>query len=355
MNKDLWNQDWIHKSFFHNQGWRRGVSVKNIVVCYPVEPKHLEWLQKAAPGCNIINAGQEGIGKAIFEADIFVGHAKVPVDWDGVVAQGRLKFIQSSAAGLDHCLVPSVIGSEIIVCSASGLFADQVAEQTMALLLGVLRGLPIFFQQTLRKEYIRRPTGDLTGKRVGIIGLGGNGRRLVEILQPFRVEIEATDYFPVKQPEGVKRLLPHTGLIEVAKRSDVLILALPLNAGTMHVVDATVFNAMPRGSYLINVARGQVVRETDLIAALQSGQLAGAGLDVAEVEPLPEDSPLWELPNVIITPHVGAQAAKRVDDSTRLACENLKRYLHNETLLNRVEKNLGFPHPDVLAMNQGFR
>ncbi len=111
---------------------------------------------------------------------------------------------------------------------------------------------------------------------------------------------------------------------------------------------------MPRGSYLINVARGQVVDEEALIEALRSHHLAGAGLDVAEIEPLPAESPLWTMKNVLLTPHVGAQAARRVDDSTRLACENLRRYLSGQPLMNRVDKRLGFPHPDLLARNMGF-
>ena len=320
----------------------------NIVLCYPIENRHFEQLQAAAPHCHLINAGQENIAEAVHEADIFVGHAKVPVDWDRVVQQGRLKLIQSSAAGLDHCLVPSVIASPITVCSASGLFANQVAEQTMALLLGLLRGLPIFFRQMNQKEYVRRPTDDLHGKRIGIIGLGGNGRRLVEILAPYQTAIHAVDFFPVRKPDAVEFLGGPDSLLDVAARSEILILTLPLNQHTHHWIDAKVFAAMPAGSYVINVARGQVVNETDLIAALQSSHLRGAGLDVAEIEPLPPTSPLWDLPNVIITPHVGAQAASRVDDSTRLACENLKRYFQGDWLFNQVDKRLGFPHPDVL-------
>jgi D-3-phosphoglycerate dehydrogenase len=323
--------------------------VTNIVVCYPVLEKHLTWLQNAAPKARVINAGQEGIGKAIFDADIFVGHAKVPVDWDSVVRQGRLKFIQSSAAGLDHCLVPSVIASEITVCSASGLFADQVAEQTLALLLGLLRGLPIFFRQSLEKDFIRRPTGDLHGKRIGIVGLGGNGRRLAQVLAPFRTEISAVDYYPVNKPPEINDLWGPERLLDLAARSEILILAVPLNSQTYRFVNRKVFEAMPKGSYFINVARGSCVDESALIAALQSGHLAGAGLDVTDVEPLPPESLLWTLPNIIITPHVGAQAAKRVDDSTKLACANLRRWFADEPLLNIVDKELGFPHPDVQA------
>jgi D-3-phosphoglycerate dehydrogenase len=329
--------------------------MKQLVVCYPTEPKHLQAIEQAAPGYRILEATQETIPDRIHEADIFVGHAKVPVDWDRVVAKGRLTFIQSSAAGLDHCLAPSVIASPIVVCSASGLFADQVAEQTLALLLGLLRGIPIFYRQQQQHEFVRRPTDDLHRKRVGIVGLGGNGRRLAEVLAPFRVQLRATDFFPVDKPPQVDQLLPHTALQELAAWSQILILSLPLNASTRNSINRSVFERMPRGSILINVARGQCVCEPDLVAALQSGHLAGAGVDVTAVEPLPHDSPLWDMPNVLITPHVGAQSIPRYDDSTRLICENLRRYLSGEPLYNIVDKRLGFPQPSVLYSTRAER
>lgn len=328
----------------------------NIVLCYPVEEYHLRLFQGCFPEANFINAGQEQVAKRLLEADIFVGHAKVPVPWDEAVSNGRLRLILSSAAGLDHCLVPSVIDSDgITVCSASGLFANQVGEQTLALLLGLLRGLPTFFNQKLSREFIRRPTDDLHGKKVGIVGMGGNGRRLVQLLAPFQCDICATDHYPVRKPPEVDELLASDQLQEVAARSDVLILCLPLNASTHQIVNRQIIRAMPRGSYLINVARGQVVDEPELISALEDGHLAGAGLDVTYTEPLPVDSDLWSLPNVIITPHVGAQARSRVDDSTALAIENLQRYFTGRQLINIVEKALGFPHPDVMAINQDFQ
>jgi D-3-phosphoglycerate dehydrogenase len=305
-------------------------------------------MQLAAPDCQFIEATQETIPHKIFDADVFVGHAKVPVDWDRVVAQGRLQFIQSSAAGLDHCLADSVIESPITVCSASGLFANQVAEQTLALLLGLLRGIPIFYRQWQKREFVRRPTDDLHGKRVGIVGMGGNGRRLVEVLRPFSVSIRATDFFPFRKPEGLEELWPHTKLKELAAWSDILILTLPLNTSTRGIVDRSILGAMPQGSYLINVARGGCVKEPDLCDLIAIGHLRGVGLDVTEVEPLPETSPLWSFPNVLITPHVGAQASKRTDDTCELICENLQRYFAKKPLFNVVDKRLGFPHPDVL-------
>ncbi|AMV30725.1 Glycerate dehydrogenase [Pirellula sp. SH-Sr6A] len=332
-------------SFLKNEIWR---NVKSLVYCFPTQPHHVDWMRAAAPNCEFIEATQETIPERIMDAEIFVGHAKVPVDWDRVVEQGKLRFIQSSAAGLDHCLAPSVIESDIVVCSASGLFADQVAEQTLALLLGLLRGIPIFYRQWQRKEFVRRPTDDLHGKRVGIVGMGGNGRRLVDVLAPFRVTMRATDFFPDRKPAALEELWPHTRLEELAAWSEILILTLPLNASTRGVVDKTILRAMPKGSYLVNVARGACVKESDLCEALADGHLAGAGLDVTQVEPLPETSPLWGFDNVLITPHVGAQAGTRTDDTTRLICENLQRYFAGQDLYNIVDKRLGFPHPSVL-------
>jgi len=315
-----------------------------IVLGYPVEDRHIRQVQAIAPDAQIVAAAQPAIPEAVLDADIFCGHAKErPVPWDQVVARGRLQWIQSSAAGMDHCLTPEVVGSSIVVTSASGLFADQVAEQTLALLLGLLRGLPVFFRAAARKEFIRRPTADLHGTTVGIAGFGGNGRRLAELLTHFRTRIWATDYFPVERPEYVERLLPPEQLPELLAACDILILCVPLTDQTRGMIDGPALALMPPGAVLINVARGPVVVESALVAALDAGHLSGAGLDVTEQEPLPPTSRLWDLPNVLITPHVGAQSRTRYDDATNLFCENLRRFLRGQELVNRVDKTLGFP------------
>ena len=319
-----------------------------IVLCYPVLPQHVAQIQAAAPDCEVVDAGQERIDELLPTADIFIGHAKVPVDWERVLRQGRLRWIQSSAAGLDHCLVPGVIDSEIVVCSASGLFAPQVAEQTMTLLFDLLRSQGRFWRAADRHEFIRLPTDDLRRKRIGIVGLGGNGRQIAKVLKPFDVSIEATDYFRFEPPAEVDRLRPADQVDAMLAEVDIAILALPLNAATRGMFNAARFAKMKPGSYFVNVARGQVVIESDLIEALDSGHLRGAGVDVTEVEPLPDDSPLWDRENVIITPHVGAQSHWRVDDTTNLVCENLRRFFRDQPLFNRVDKQLGFPSPEVV-------
>jgi D-3-phosphoglycerate dehydrogenase len=319
---------------------------KRLVLCYPVEPRHIAQISAIARGFDVIDAGQERVAEELPSADLFCGHAKVPVPWDDVVRRGRLRWIQSSAAGLDHCLVPSVVNSDIIVTSASGVLADQVADHTVALLTGILRSLPTFFRAQQKREFVRRPTRDLHRARIGIIGLGRNGRRLAEVLSVFRTTILATDWFPVNKPPHVAELLPADAVDDILPRVDILILAAPLTEHTRGMINARRLALLPQGAILINVARGPLVVEADLVAALRSGHLGGAGLDVTEIEPLPPESQLWDLPNVIITPHVGGQAATRIDDMTSFFCDNLARYLAGQPLRNLVDKRLGFPLPD---------
>ncbi len=315
-----------------------------IVLCYPVEKEHIRQIQAAIPDAEIVDAGQERIAEALFEADIFCGHAKVPVDWDGVVRQGRLRWIQSSAAGMDHCLVPSVIASDVIVTSASGVLADQVAEHTIALVTAWCRRLPAFFLAQQQRDFTRLPTRDLHRSTVGIVGFGGVGRRLARLLSMFRTRILATDMFPIDKPDYVESLWPTEYLDKLLSESDIVVLALPLNNMTRRIINAEALARMKRSSLLVNVARGPLVVTGDLIEALQGGTIAGAVLDVTDPEPLPADNPLWEMPNVTITPHVGGQSATRQDDITRLVCANLDRWQRGQPLINYLsDKQLGFP------------
>jgi D-3-phosphoglycerate dehydrogenase len=315
-----------------------------IVLCYVTKPCHLQQIAGVMPEAEIVDASQEQIAAEIFSADIFCGHAKVPIDWDGVVRQGRLQWIQSSAAGMDHCLVPSVIESEILVTSASGALADQVAEHTIALMTAWTRSLPTFLRAQQKKEFVRRPTRDLTRSTVGIVGLGGVGRRLSRLLSAFETRILAVDMFPTDKPDWVESLWPDERLDEVLPLVDFLVLSVPLNPTTRGMIDAAAMTKMKPGAVLVNVARGPLVVEGDLVAALESGHLAGAVMDVTEQEPLPVSSKLWDLPQAIITPHVGGQAAWRNDKITDLFCQNLVRWKQGRPLINFLaNKGLGFP------------
>jgi D-3-phosphoglycerate dehydrogenase len=206
--------------------------------------------------------------------------------------------------------------------------------------------LPVFFRAQQAKEFIRRPTRDLHHSTVGIVGFGGVGRRLARLLSVFKTRILATDMFPVDRPEYVEALWPPDRLDDLLGASDIVVLALPLNQTTRGMIGAAALGKMKSGALLANVARGPLVVTEDLVDALEGGALAGAVVDVTDPEPLPENSPLWDLPNVIITPHVGGQSARRIDDMTRLFCRNLRRWTAGEPLINYLaDKHLGFPIP----------
>jgi phosphoglycerate dehydrogenase-like enzyme len=316
-----------------------------IVLCYPVEPRHVAQIQSVAPDCEIVDAGQERVAEELPGADLFCGHPKVPVPWERVVREGRLRWIQSSAAGLDHCLVPPVVASGITVTSASGVLADQVAEHAVGLAIACTRRFPLFLDQWARREFVRRPTVDLTGATVGIVGLGGNGRRLVEVLAPFKTRIVATDYFPVRKPAAVDVLAPPDGLADLLPEIDILFLCAPLTDRTRRMIDAAALARMKRGAIIVNVARGALVDEDALVDALESGHLDSAALDVTPDEPPRPESRLWTAPRLVVTPHVGGQSKHRIDAMTDFFCDNLRRSRQGGVLRNLVDKRLGFPEP----------
>ncbi len=317
-----------------------------IVLCFPASDSQVQHIAAAAGPWDVIVSNQEQVGTDILGAEIFCGHAKHrQVDWGEVVRAGNLKWIQSTAAGLDHCLAPEVIRSEIVVSGCSGMFANQVAEQAMSLLFGLIRNLPDFFRAQQKKSYVRLPTDNLHGKAVGILGFGGIGQRIAQILGDIPRWIMATDKFHDAVASSHVDVLPAEKSLDLCRASDVVISTLPLTADTHQLLGREHFQAMPSGGYLINVGRGSVVNHSDLVQALRDEHLAGAGLDVADPEPLPADHPLWEMDNVIITPHVGAQSPLRVPLTVGLICENLRRYQQGLRLVNQVDKALGFPRP----------
>ena len=177
-----------------------------------------------------------------------------------------------------------------------------------------------------------------------IVGFGGVGRRIAEVLRAFRPRLLATDMFPVDRPDWVERLLAADRLDELLPEAQILILSAPLTATTRGMIDRRRIGLLPKGAILINVARGPIVVEKDLVEALTNGHLYGAGLDVTEVEPLSPESKLWELPNLVLTPHVGGQSERRAEQITDFFCQNLESYQAGQPLLNLVDKQLGFPH-----------
>ena len=328
----------------------------NLVVCFkdtPVEDVHIDRIRSAWPEMDIINVGQKDVANALFEADFFCGHAKVPVDWKKVVLNRRLQWIQSSAAGMDWCLVPAVVDSDIAITTASGVLADQVAEHTLALILAWMRSIPTCLHDQHAppspnyRQFVRCPTHDLTGATVGIVGFGGVGRRIAEILVPFQTTILATDLYPLDKPAHVAKLWTADRLDDMLRHSDIVILALPLNAQTRGMFNIERFWQMKPNALFVNIARGEIVATDDLVRALNEDQIAGAVLDVTAPEPLPAQHPLWDFfPNVIISPHIAGQSKRRFDDVVDIFIANIHRRKSGQQMINNLshkEKHLGFP------------
>jgi phosphoglycerate dehydrogenase-like enzyme len=315
-----------------------------IVLCYPAEEKHVRQVAAAMPGAEIVNVGQDRVADELFEADIFCGQTTGPVDWDGLIRKGRLRWIQSSCVGVDHFMVPSVIESDIAVTTASGISADQVAEHAVAMMAAWARGLPMYFRKQQKKEFVRGPTHNVTGSVVGIVGFGAVGRRVADLLTPFRTRLFAVDLFPIDPPRQVESLWPADRFADLLPLADYLVLAVPLTDMTRHIIDAAALAQMKPEALLVNVARGPLVVHDDLVAALRLGCPGGAALDVTDPEPLPANSPLWEMPNVIITPHAGVLAPWQIDRITDIFCRNLHRWQSGQPLINYLaDKRLGFP------------
>lgn len=332
---------------------------KNLVVCFrsePVEERLIRRIAAAWPEVEIINVGQPDIAAALLEADYFCGHAKVPVDWPRIVAQKRLRWIQSSAAGMDWCLVPETIESDITITTAAGVLSDQVAEHGLALILAWGRNLRSFVcdqfveaNNPTYRRFKRKPTLDLVEKTVGIVGFGGVGRRFSEVVAPFARRIVAVDLYPQNRPPQVAELWSADRLDDLLAVSDVVFLSLPLNSETRGIFNADRLAKMKPGALLANLARGPLVETDALIAALESGRLGGAAMDVTSPEPLPPENPLWSFDNVLITPHVAGQIRWRFDDICDIFTENVRRFKAGEPLINRLcprGKKLGFPLRD---------
>ena len=183
----------------------------------------------------------------------------------------------------------------------------------------------------------------------GIVGLGGIGRRYAERARGFEMRILAADIQVGEKPDCVDELWAINRLDELLGEADVVFIACPHTPETDKLIDGRALGLMKRTAFLVNTARGNIVDQAALIQALEDGQIAGAGLDVFEQEPLPEDSPLWDLENAIITTHAGGSSSYRQRRLADFFCENLERYLAGKSLLNEVDKSIGYPRLDKRA------
>lgn len=272
------------------------------------------------------------------DAEVIVGFRPLR---EGATRAKRLRWVHSMGAGVEN-LSRDVAGTDIIVTN-SHAHGDVIAEHVMALLLAHSRRLAVAITRQVEGRWAREGAVGtvLRGKTMSIVGLGAIGTELARRAAAFGMRVWGVRRSGTAVP-GVDRVVAPAALDEVLRAADVLAITLPLTPETHGLIGAREIGLLPDGAFLINVGRGGIVDEAALAAAIESGHLAGAGLDVFEQEPLPPASPLWRLPGVIITPHVGGSSPGFLERAVPFFCENLRRYLMGEPLLNRVDVTRGY-------------
>lgn len=273
----------------------------------------------------------------------------------------NLRWVQGHWAGVNNLVDTAVWDSDVLLTTTSGIHAPNIGQYVMAQMLAWANRVPRWLRTQQGGQW---PQGrrdmfvpdELAGRTLGIVGYGSIGREVARLARAFNMTIlvtkrdarhvEDTGYtLPgFGDPAGnlPTRIYPAEALRSVLAQCDYVVITLPLTPRTRHLFDESLFQGMKPSAYVINVGRGPVIDERALIKALQRGWIAGAGLDVFEKEPLPDDSPLWDMQNVILTPHVSGMTAQYDERAVELFVANLRRYLGGETLINLVDREEGY-------------
>lgn len=272
-----------------------------------------------------------------------------------------LSWIQVPFAGVDGLICSPIWKTDVIITNASGIHATPIAERALAMMLAFRARLPELWQYQQNREWpgdkrAEFSNPDLRGSTLGIVGYGAIGGELARLAQALGMRVLALNRSGTRRPlEGYlpsdvgdpevripEKVYAADDLHTMLAECDHVVLLLPLTPVTRGVMDAAAFARMKPSAYFYNYGRGALVDEAALIEVLQTGHIAGAGLDVFAQEPLPEDSPLWEMPNVIISPHIGGLSENYYDRAAQLFAENLRRYVQGQPLLNVVDRQLGY-------------
>ena len=276
---------------------------------------------------------------AFFSGDIFPVHSRQ--FFAAARKAARLKWLHVFNAGVDHPIYTEMLERGVRLTTSAGSTAGPIAQTAIMGLLALARGFPrwLVAQRHHRWDPERKTLPrDLRGQTAIVLGLGKIGSEIARLARALGLNAIGVRRGPRRAEDTVDELHQPTALSDLLPRCDWLIIACPLTPETRGLVDADLIARLPRGAHIINVARGEIVAEQALIEALRSGHLAGAYLDVFETEPLPPESPLWDMPNVLVTPHNAGAAAGNDERILEIFLDNLGRWHRGEALVNEVEK-----------------
>jgi phosphoglycerate dehydrogenase-like enzyme len=311
-----------------------------ILVSQAVEARWSRELDRAAPGIErrVLRPGEplpelSGVEIYYFSGDVYPDHAREAAI--AALKAADLRWMHSFSAGVDDPFFRTLQDRGVRLTTSSGAQAVPIAQTVLMYLLALSRDLRGWLDDQAVQRWAPRSIRDLQGLTLGVVGLGPIGLEVARLGAAFGMQVI-----------GVRRRVrgdepcetwSWEHLPQLWPRADAVVLAVPLSDETRALVDADTLARMKPGAWLVNVARGEVVDEDALVEALRSGALGGAGLDVFREEPLPPESPLWSLPNVIVTPHSSGTNAGNEDRAAAIFLENLERYLRGDPLRNEVQ------------------
>ena len=321
--------------------------IKKALVTAYISEENKEKLRSALAPAEVelkLFMDREGIAEAAKDIDVAILNGDLD---DSILASSNLRWVHCCRAGVEKSARPEVFERGIILTSSSGRSAPALAEHALMFMLALTYDLPMLLRaQSERRWAVSREYFMKTGlykKTIGIIGLGKTGREVARLARSFDMRVlgwkrSAT---AVENVDRVYASAEGEGIDELLRESDYVVLCVELNNDTYHIISAEKLALMKKSAFLINMGRGKLVDEAALCSALESGAIAGAGLDTFEVEPLPHESPLWGMQNVIITPHITPQLPDREERMLSYVFENIKAYREGGKFVNRVtERNM---------------
>ena len=279
----------------------------------------------------------------VSQCDVFMGFPSRDV----FLAADKIRWLHCPGTGIDRIMeIPEVIDSDVVVTNARGPHTSPMADHGMAMVLTFAHRLRQLWDD--QKEKIWNPPGydqqmiSLAETTMGILGVGGIGSAMARRAAAFGIRVYGIDKDVTLSPQGVLEIWDTDRLDELLSMSDWFVVAVPYTSETHHLLDHSRLSKLKSGSRIIVLSRGGILDERALIKGIENGSIAGAGLDVTEVEPLPQDSPLWDHPNIILSPHVSALTREMWDGRREIFKENLRRYLSNKPFLYACDKTRGY-------------
>ena len=320
--------------------------------------RDLELVRAAAPGARLVTIGFDGHPDGPLDDVEVMLRGRLPAEvFDRILTRApNLRWVHSATAGVERVLTPSSRARGLVITNARGVFSRPVAEYVMMMILAVTRRLPQLLELQAERTWQPLEARELRDVTLGIVGLGSIRRAVGALATAFGCRVIATRRRPeagagVAQGDGdepylgslmLDRVLPPDRLHELLAESDFVVLATPLTSDTRGLISDEAIAALKPGAWVINVARGELVDERALARALRDGRMGGAVLDTFREEPLPPTSPLYDLPNLILTPHTSWSSARVVDRSVELFCDNLRRFADGRPLVNVVDPSAGY-------------